>query len=103
MTRLLLPLALPVAGLVLLLARPKLDVHWEQHPAHFWLVLGTALVSVVLGYLGAKAKSAVPALRGLLNDPEERVKLRAMSALGCIGPDAKAAVPLLVELAKDEK
>ena len=31
-------LAVPLLGLVLLLQRPDLDVRWENHPAHFWLV-----------------------------------------------------------------
>ena len=35
-------LAVPLLGLVLLLQRPSLDVRWENHPAHFWLVLVTA-------------------------------------------------------------
>ena len=43
-------LALPVAGLLLLLAQPSADLHWEHHPSHFWLVLGTAAVSSVLAY-----------------------------------------------------
>src|SRR3954452_3829824 len=42
---------LPLAGLSLLLARPSVDHRWEHHPSHFWLVLLTALVSVVLAYL----------------------------------------------------
>jgi adenylate cyclase len=33
---------LPMAGLVMLLAAPATDVHWEHHPAHFWLVLSSA-------------------------------------------------------------
>jgi class 3 adenylate cyclase len=41
-------LALPLAGLGLLLARPEADMEWEHHPSHFWLVLGTAAVNVVL-------------------------------------------------------
>jgi len=44
-------LALPVVGLVLLLARPDLDFHWEHHPSHFWLVLVTAGVNVAMAYL----------------------------------------------------
>ena len=44
-------LALPVIGLVLLLARPELDLHLEHHPSHFWLVLVTAAVNVALAYL----------------------------------------------------
>jgi adenylate cyclase len=42
--------ALPIAGLTILLASPSADVHWEHHPAHFWLVLSSALTSAVLAY-----------------------------------------------------
>jgi class 3 adenylate cyclase len=42
--------ALPLAGLVLLLAAPETDVRWEHHPAHFWLVLASAAASTVLAY-----------------------------------------------------
>jgi adenylate cyclase len=42
-------LALPVAGLWLLLAQPSADLMWEHHPSHFWLVLVVAAVNVVLG------------------------------------------------------
>jgi adenylate cyclase len=41
---------LPIAILALVRIRPALDAHWENDPAHFWLVLGAAMVSVVLGY-----------------------------------------------------
>jgi class 3 adenylate cyclase len=43
-------LTLPLAGFVLLMQRPQLDVHWEHHPSHFWLVLGTAALSATLAY-----------------------------------------------------
>jgi class 3 adenylate cyclase len=43
-------LVLPLAGLGLLLAAPATDIHWEHHPAHFWLVLSSALTSAVLAY-----------------------------------------------------
>ena len=43
-------LALPLGGLALLLAQPTWDLHWEHHPAHFWLVLLTAAVSALLAY-----------------------------------------------------
>ena len=42
-------LVLPVAGLVLLLSVPDLDVRWEHHPSHFWLVLGVAVANVTMG------------------------------------------------------
>jgi class 3 adenylate cyclase len=48
-------LTIPLLGLALLLARPELDVMWEHHPSHFWLVLGVALVNVALGWLTSEA------------------------------------------------
>jgi adenylate cyclase len=48
-------LALPLIGLGLLIARPELDLQWEHHPIHFWLVLGTAIVNVALAYLTNEA------------------------------------------------
>ena len=47
--------AAPLLLLVLLLARPAIDGAWENHPAHFWLVLGAALVATVLGLSVATA------------------------------------------------
>lgn len=44
-------LAIPMAGLALLLVAPSVDVHWEHHPSHFWLVFGVALVNVGLGLI----------------------------------------------------
>jgi adenylate cyclase len=44
-------LALPLAGLWLLLARPAVDITWHHAPSHFWLVLAVAGVNVVLGAL----------------------------------------------------
>ena len=41
--------AAPLLLLVVLLARPEIDGAWENHPAHFWLVLGAALVATALG------------------------------------------------------
>jgi class 3 adenylate cyclase len=39
----------PLLLLLALLARPSLDGDWENHPAHFWLVLAAALVATLLG------------------------------------------------------
>jgi class 3 adenylate cyclase len=41
-------LALPMAGLWLLLAVPEADVHLEHHPAHFWLVFLAAVINIGL-------------------------------------------------------
>jgi adenylate cyclase len=48
-------LAVPLLGLFLLLWRPELDLRWEHHPAHFWLVLITAVLSAVLAYATGEA------------------------------------------------
>jgi adenylate cyclase len=50
-------LLLPLLGLGLLVVRPGLDLLWEHHPSHFWLVLGSAVVSIVLAYLTNEAAS----------------------------------------------
>lgn len=41
---------LPLLAMLLLIRRPELDVRWEHHPAHFWLVLGAAALSALLAY-----------------------------------------------------
>ena len=43
-------LAVPLGGLLLLLAASGADFRWEHHPSHFWLVLGTAAISTALAY-----------------------------------------------------
>jgi class 3 adenylate cyclase len=45
-----LALTLPLAGLLLVLAAPSTDLHWEHHPSHFWLVLITAAMSTTLAF-----------------------------------------------------
>ncbi len=90
MARWLLPLALPLAGLALLLARPQADAHWEHHPAHFWLVLLTALVSVVLGYLAGEAARRLGDARLFL------VSLAFMTSAGFLGLHALATPGILL-------
>jgi adenylate cyclase len=89
--RWLLPLVLPLAGLVLLLARPETDVHWEDHPAHFWLVLVTALISVVLGYLAGEAARRLGDARLFL------VSLAFVTSAGFLGLHALATPGVLLE------
>ena len=48
-------LALPLLGLVLLLAVPSVDVMWEHHPSHFLLVLAVALINVALALVASDA------------------------------------------------
>jgi adenylate cyclase len=40
----------PLLLLVVLLARPRIDESWENHPAHFWLVLGAAIAATAVGF-----------------------------------------------------
>jgi adenylate cyclase len=47
--------ALPLLGLGLLLWQPRLDVRWEHHPSHFWLVLGAALLNGILAFTMGEA------------------------------------------------
>ena len=54
--------------------------------------------AVALGQLGEMARTAVPALRSALSDPEAPVQAEAVVALGKIGPDAGPAVPQLVAI-----
>jgi class 3 adenylate cyclase len=48
-------IALPLLGLWLLLAQPTLDLAWEDHVSHFWLVLVTAGINVGLAILIGEA------------------------------------------------
>jgi adenylate cyclase len=42
-------LGAPLVLVALLRAQPSLDGRWENHPAHFWLVLAAAAIAVALG------------------------------------------------------
>jgi adenylate cyclase len=47
--------AVPAAVFAILLARPSSDRIWENHPAHFWLVLTAAAASVTVGWAVSSA------------------------------------------------
>jgi adenylate cyclase len=84
-------IALPALVLWLLITRPQLDLRWENHPAHFGLVLGTAVLNVVLGVLMAGAA-------GRRSDP--RLLLVAWAfliAAGFLGLHALATPGVLLE------
>jgi adenylate cyclase len=51
----LIALFLPMVGLALLLADPTLDLAWEHHPAHFWLVLVSAALAAALALATGQA------------------------------------------------
>lgn len=76
--------------LVLVLAHPAADGHWENHPAHFWLVLTAASLNVVLGYgVGVAARRRRDARLFL-------VSLAFMSAAGFLGLHALATPGVLI-------
>jgi adenylate cyclase len=83
--------ALPLGGLALLLLQPDLDVDWEHHPAHFWLVLSVSLVSVALGALTSEAASRRSDARLSF------VSLAFLSSAGFLGLHALATPGVLLE------
>jgi ABC-type dipeptide/oligopeptide/nickel transport system permease component len=83
-------LALGAGVLALVLAHPAVDEAWENHPAHFWLVLVAAAINVALGYaVGAAARRRRDA-RLLL------VSLAFVSAAGFLGLHALATPGVLI-------
>jgi class 3 adenylate cyclase len=45
-----LAVAVPALGFALLLAAPDVEFRWEDHPAHFWLVLAAGAMTALLAY-----------------------------------------------------
>src|ERR687891_2829103 len=86
-----LAVALPLAGLALLLGYPELDVRWEQHPSHFWLVLAVAAVNATLGFAMSEAALRRRDARIFL------VGLAFLAAAGFLGLHALATPGVLLE------
>ena len=84
-------LLLPLGGFLLLMRQPQLDVHWEHHPSHFWLVLLTSGLSAVLAYATGAAALRRGDARVLL------VSLAFLSAAGFLGLHALATPGVLLE------
>jgi class 3 adenylate cyclase len=84
-------LTLPLAGLSILLAAPSADVHWENHPAHFWLVLGTSIASAILAYATGEVASRRGDGRLFL------VSLGFLAAAGFLGLHALATPKVLLD------
>ncbi|HEX4143725.1 MAG TPA: HEAT repeat domain-containing protein [Pirellulales bacterium] len=74
---------------------------WVAPPARpaftEWTMRETALDA-----LARIGESAVPALVGLLDDPDRQVRIDALVALARIGPEAAAAVPNLTTLVESD-
>jgi adenylate cyclase len=84
-------LALPLLGLVLLLAAPDADVQWEHHPSHFWLVLAAGLTSAALAF----STSAVALRRS--DARLYLISLAFLSAAGFLGLHALSTPGVLLE------
>ncbi|MDP8943264.1 MAG: adenylate/guanylate cyclase domain-containing protein [Actinomycetota bacterium] len=91
MAALLVALALPLAAFVLLAVQPELNVEWEHHPAHFWLVLGVSGVSVALGLAGSETARRLSDARLFL------VSLAFLASAGFFGLHALATPGVLLE------
>jgi adenylate cyclase len=85
-------LALPLVGLAVLLAAPDADFHWEHHPAHFWLVLVVAAISVVLGLLASEAARRLEDARLFL------VSMTFLASAGFLGLHALATPGVLIDM-----
>ena len=82
---------LPAVGFVLLLAQPRLDFGWEDHPAHFWLVLSAAVVTGALAQATGEAAERRGDLRlGL-------VSLTFLCSAGFLGLHALATPGVLLD------
>jgi class 3 adenylate cyclase len=84
-------LMVPLVGLLLVLRQPSLDLRWEHHPAHFWLVLITAMLSAVLAYATGDAAGRRGDARLLY------VSLAFLSSAGFLGLHALATPGVLLE------
>ena len=84
-------LAIPVAGLLLLLALPDLDVEWEHHPSHFLLVLAVALINVGLALIASEAAHRRDDARLFL------VSLALIASSGFLGLHALATPGVLLD------
>lgn len=84
-------IALPAAGFVLLLVDPALDVAWEDHPAHFWLVLAAAGVTAALAHATGEAAERRGDLRLAL------VSLTFLCSAGFLGLHALATPGVLLD------
>ncbi len=82
--------AAPLVLLALLLARPKVDITWENQQAHFWLVLGAAALSTALGWAVSVAARRRRDARLLL------ISLAFIASSGFLGLHALATPTVLL-------
>jgi adenylate cyclase len=80
----------PLVFLALLLARPSVDVGWENQQAHFWLVLGAAALATGLGWAVSVAARRRRDARLLL------ISLAFIASSGFLGLHALATPTVLL-------
>jgi adenylate cyclase len=80
----------PLVVLALLLARPAIDLSWENRQAHFWLVLGAAALATVLGWAVSAAARRRRDARLLL------ISLAFIASSGFLGLHALATPTVLL-------
>jgi class 3 adenylate cyclase len=82
--------AAPLVLLALLLARPAVDITWENQQAHFWLVLGAAALATALGWAVSVAARRRRDARLLL------ISLAFIASSGFLGLHALATPTVLL-------
>jgi adenylate cyclase len=82
--------AVPLVLLALFLARPAIDAIWENHQAHFWLVLAAAATATALGYAVSAAARRRRDARLLL------ISLAFIASSGFLGLHALATPGVLL-------
>jgi adenylate cyclase len=82
--------AAPLVLLAVLLARPRVDVTWENQQAHFWLVLGAAALATALGWAVSVAARRRRDARLLL------ISLAFIASSGFLGLHALATPTVLL-------
>jgi adenylate cyclase len=82
--------AAPLLLLAILLARPAVDVTWENQQAHFWLVLGAAALATALGWTVSVAARRRRDARLLL------ISLAFIASSGFLGLHALATPTVLL-------
>ena len=80
----------PLAMLLVLRLAPPIDEKWENHPAHFWLVLGAASIATTLGYVVSVAARSRRDARLFL------ISLAFISSAGFLGLHALATPGVLL-------
>jgi adenylate cyclase len=87
---LLLAFALPLGFLALVIEHPSVDSRWENHAAHFWIVLAAASANAALGYAVSVAGRRRRDARLFL------VSLAFIAAAGFLGLHALATPGVLI-------